>query len=140
MPSVYYGSEWGIRGRKEDGDQALRPAVNLEEISAAPPVPGLCEYITFLGKCRREYACLREGRYRELLLTNRQYAFARMNETEAVITAVNNDDKEAQMYIPMPVRPAVITDLISGSEIAVPEGNLAVTLKADGSALYALRW
>ena len=36
LPSVYYGSEWGIPGRKEEGDPALRPAIDLEEIQKNP--------------------------------------------------------------------------------------------------------
>lgn len=33
IPSIYYGSEFGIEGRKEGGnDDPLRPALNLEEL------------------------------------------------------------------------------------------------------------
>ncbi len=140
MPSIYYGSEWGIRGRKEDGDQALRPAIDLDQISQDPPIPGLVEYITFLGKCRREHEALRTGRYRELLLTNRQYAFARILGNEAVITALNNDGNEAVLSIPMPERPMTMTNLVTGEEIPVPEGNLSVTLPAGGCLLTLVRW
>ena len=38
IPSIYYGSEFGIEGRKEGGnDDPLRPALNLEELEKNPP-------------------------------------------------------------------------------------------------------
>ena len=27
IPTVYYGSEWGIKGDKKEGDRALRPSL-----------------------------------------------------------------------------------------------------------------
>ena len=51
VPCIYYGSEWGIEGRKADGgDPALRPHLVLEEMEQHPNVPGLAEYLAFLGK------------------------------------------------------------------------------------------
>ena len=83
---------------------------------------------------------LRTGRYRELLLTNRQYAFARILGNEAVITVLNNDGNEAAFSVPMPERPVAMTDLMTGEEIPVPEGNLFVTLPAGGCLLTLIRW
>ena len=60
VPSLYYGSEWGIEGRKADGgDPALRPHLVLEEMEQHPNVPGLAEYLAFLGMCRKE--CLQKA-------------------------------------------------------------------------------
>lgn len=138
LPSVYYGSEWGISGRKEDGDPALRPAVDLDEIRNNPPVPGLEEYLAFLGGCRIKYPVLAGGRYRELLLTNRQYAFARLNEREAVVTAVNNDEREAELWIRLPLEGKTVTDLETGERVEPEYGQLHITLPADGCRLFYL--
>lgn len=136
LPSIYYGSEWGIQGRKEEGDPTLRPAVDLEEIRKKPPVPGLEEFISFLGKCRKDYPVLAEGRYRELALTNRQYAFARMKENEAVVTAVNNDEKDAELWIRLPLSGGSITDLETGETLEAEGGQLHITVPGDGSRLF----
>ena len=104
LPSIYYGSEWGIEGRKDmGGDPALRPALDLKQMEENPPVPWLPEYLAFLARCRREHPVLAEGRYRELSLTTRQYAFARLWDGEAVIIAVNNDENEAWIQVPLPM-------------------------------------
>ena len=136
LPSVYYGSEWGIQGRKEEGDPALRPAIDLEEIQKNPPVPGLEEFVALLGKCRREYPVIGQGRYRELALTNRQYAFARIGEGEAAVIAVNNDENPAQMRIRLPLAAGKIVEALSGEPAQASGGELEVNLPADGCAIF----
>lgn len=138
VPSVYYGSEWGIEGRKEYGDAALRPAISLEKIEQDPPVPGLCEFIAWLAQMRKEHPALQEGRYRELMLTNRQYAFARMLGEQAVITAVNNDPDPAEVWIRLPLGGKTITDLSDGQTIAAEDGQLHITLDGNSGRLFAL--
>ena len=138
LPSIYYGSEWGIEGKKEFGDEALRPALNLEEMKAHPNVPGLEEYIQFLGRCRQEREALRTGKYRELLLTNRQYAFARIQGQEAVITAVNNDDREAELWIRLPYPAETYTDLASGEEKPTTDGQLHLRIGPGEAVLAAI--
>lgn len=137
VPSVYYGSEWGIRGKKSDGgDPALRPRIVLSEIEKDPPEAWLPCYLRFLGKCRREHPVIGNGRYQELLLTNRQYAFARTGNDESVITVVNNDDKEAHISVPLPMRTANLTNLETGEEITAENGKINLVLCAGGSALF----
>ncbi len=47
-PAVYYGSEWGIQGRKADGDDALRPALDQPEWN------DLTGWIACLAQARRK--------------------------------------------------------------------------------------
>lgn len=98
-PSVYYGSEWAIEGKKENGrDEPLRPAIDIEkQCQIESP---FMNFVRELGKIHKENEELSYGKYRELVLTNRQYAFARAAENSAVIVAVNNDDKKAAIRIP----------------------------------------
>ena len=135
MPSVYYGSEWGVEGKKEFGDAALRPALDLLKMQQDPPVPGLCEFLSFLGQCRMQYECLQSGVYRELLLTNRQYAFARILGEEAVITAVNNDETEADLWIPLPGANRSVKNIGTGETLQPENGRLHIYL-APGEAAF----
>ena len=138
-PSIYYGSEWGIPGSKSNGgDPALRPHLVLEELEKNPPIPGLEEYIAFLGRCRAEYPVIGRGRYRELLLTNRQYAFARIGQGEAVIAGVNNVDKEAELVIPLPMEAETLRNLETGEELKAEDGRVRVMLPAGGSILIGV--
>lgn len=139
LPSIYYGSEWGVDGRKANGgDPALRPYLEPEAMNANPPVPGLKEFLIFLGKCRREHPVIGTGRYRELMLTNRQYAFARIGEQESVVVMVNNDENEAQLSVPLPHGAQHITDLETGAEVPQENGRIIVTLPAAGCRLLSV--
>jgi glycosidase len=140
VPSIYYGSEWGIEGRKDHGgDPALRPYINIEEIRKNPPEPWLPEYLKFLGTCRAEHPVIGTGRYRELLLTNRQYAFARIGDQETVITVVNNDEHEAQIWVQLPVQGASISNLETREPMTAENGRILITLAAGGSQLILIR-
>ena len=140
IPSIYYGSEWGIQGRKEGGnDDPLRPAVEIEEALENVPNSELLEWIKTLGRIHKEQPALSAGSYQELLLTNRQYAFARTLGDESVIVAVNNDDKDAELNIRIPIQGKTCTDLVSGETLDAGDGCLHVTLAANESLLAAVK-
>ncbi len=137
LPSIYYGSEWGVPGRKEDGgDPALRPRLILDEMEQNPPVPQLEEYIRFLGRCRRDYPVIGNGRYQELLLTNRQYAFARIGEGQMALVLVNNDDNPAMLSVPLPQPSQRITELYSGQGVQVQDSRLTEEIPAGGGRIF----
>ncbi|MBS6194033.1 MAG: alpha amylase C-terminal domain-containing protein [Clostridiales bacterium] len=138
IPSIYYGSEWGIQGRKEGGnDDPLRPALKLEEMERQNPHPELAEWIAVLGKIRKEHPESIHGAYRELLLTNRQYAFARIQDEKAVVIAVNNDENEAaKVWIPMPVGGKAYKDAVTGENGTEEGGKLVMELPPNGVKIF----
>ena len=136
IPSIYYGSEWGIQGRKEGGnDDPLRPAVNLKEALENVPDPKLLKWVRALGRIHKEQPSLAYGSYQELLLTNRQYAFARILDGRGVVVAVNNDDKETALNIRVPVPNGTYTSLLDEKEADASDGMLHVTLAPGGSEI-----
>ncbi len=88
IPSVYYGSEWGLGGRKRPGSDAeLRPALSLREMSerewqGKSEHPELCGWINRLIRLRERLRALRYGVYRPLFVSNEQFAFMRELEIE----------------------------------------------------------
>lgn len=96
VPSIYYGSEFAIPGRKEDGDEGLRPELHLSDYEGRD-LP-LTQVIRRLGNIRHAAHSLSYGAYQEQLLTNRQYAFSRISDggnpggRSVAIIMVNNDD------------------------------------------------
>ena len=140
IPSIYYGSEWGIQGKKVGGnDDPLRPAVDLKQALKAVPDPVLLDWIKTLGRIRKEQNALINGRYQELLLTNRQYAFARLLEEECVLVAVNNDEKEASLSIRLPLQNRSWYDLIHGKSLQEDNGYLHIVLAPNESFLAVNR-
>lgn len=140
IPSVYYGSEWGIEGRRDaNSDDGLRPRVTPEEAIEASAESELYALIKKLGEIKKESKALSYGEYRELLLTNRQYAFARMTEDEKIIVAVNNDENEADMYVQLPCEAAGAVELLNGEEITVSDGKLVFKLPACSGKIIKMK-
>lgn len=138
IPSIYYGSEWGIQGRKEgSNDDPLRPAVDLEEALKDVPDPKLLEWIRTLGKIRKAQPAIADGTYQELLLTNRQYAFARILDGQGVVVAVNNDDKEAELHIRVPLQGKTYKSLIDGKDVQAQDGMLHIRLLPNESQILS---
>ncbi|MGI6019420.1 MAG: alpha-amylase family glycosyl hydrolase [Marvinbryantia sp.] len=139
IPSIYYGSEFGIDGHKEGGnDDSLRPALRVQECLKNNRHPKLLEQIRKLGELRKENEVLADGEYRELFLTNRQYAFARIKDNKAVIVAVNNDEKPADISVSIPIAAETLTDYFDGTEIIMENGRLLVHLETSGTKIYKI--
>lgn len=136
IPSIYYGSEWGIEGMKEGpNDDLLRPAVNLAEVLADNPHPELMEWIRTLGAIRRKYPVCITGIYRELALTNRQYAFARIAGDQAVVIAVNNDEQDSSVRVGVPITGKCYLDAVTNECYSEQSGQLELNLKANGCVI-----
>lgn len=87
IPCVYYGSEWGIEGDKHEGDDALRPDLQ------APEWNKLTDWVARCASAYKQSRALQYGSYRSILLTNRQFIFERVVDTERVLVAVNADSE-----------------------------------------------
>ena len=93
IPSVYYGSEWGIAGVKTSGKEAdlpVRPPV--EEAEAAKRDTKLEKHIAALARLRQTTNALVYGEYADVLVRNEQLVFVRQYNKEAVIAAFNIAD------------------------------------------------
>ena len=108
IPCIYYGSEWGIRGDKKDGDWALRPE------TAAPEWNELTDWISKLTAAKKGSEALNYGDFRSVLLTNRQCIFERKSEHERVLVAINADGNGFHADFDAGCGRAV--DLITGGE------------------------
>ncbi len=136
IPSVYYGSEFAIEGRKEKwSDASLRPALNLSDFKDAVKTNPSTELIAALGHARQKSKALAYGDYRELLLTNRQYAFSRNFEEDSAIVTVNNDDNDFTMTVGAG-NSSTYVGVLSGEKVSVNNGCITVNVKANYGELW----
>jgi cyclomaltodextrinase / maltogenic alpha-amylase / neopullulanase len=128
VPSIYYGSEWGLPGvRSKHSDRALRPALNLEQARQNSPNPDLSTAIARLARLRSETAALREGNYRQLFVSLKQFAFARAANQEYVVVMLNAEDTPALVEVSVPTNTTGAVDLLNQSErFEVEQGRLRV--------------
>lgn len=105
-PSVYYGSEFGIKGaRGEYDDYQLRPC--LPPFSDAMPdfaTPEydsnrLQEFIKSMVKLRNESIALQKGSYKQLFISNEVFAFERKYENECCVVCLSCSSKSEKVNI-----------------------------------------
>lgn len=136
VPSIYYGSEFGIEGRKEYGsDDSLRPALNIEDYKDSVKTNPCTALIAALGKVCQAVPALSYGSYDELMLTNRQFAYARDLDGTRVIVSVNNDDAPAGMHLAAGNCTAYIGAL-SGEKVSVQDGHINITQPANSGEIW----
>ncbi len=107
IPCVYYGSEWGAKANKSEGDPALRACFD------APVENDLTAWISKLAAAKKASNALNYGDFRSVVLTNRQCIFERKTDTERVLVAINADNVPYTAHFDAGCGTAV--DLITGN-------------------------
>ncbi len=116
IPSIYYGSEWGVSGRRTaTSDAALRPALRPDS-RAEQPQPDLAGAIARLAALRRANPALRQGQYRELHVAAEQLAFLREHPQGSLVVAVNASHAPAVLELRLPVQKGRLVDLLNPGE------------------------
>ena len=132
-PSIYYGSEFAIEGEKKPyADEILRPELKIEDYKDAVNTNENTKRITALGNMRLNNQWVGEAGYRELLLTNRQYAFLREYGDKRLVAIVNNDDNDAGINLNIGGK---FTELFSG-ETRDFDGNMQVNIAGNSGQVW----
>lgn len=115
IPCIYYGSEWGIEGKKEDGDDALRPEIDSVQFNE------ISEFIAKVAKVHRESKALCYGNLNILHQTNHQLVFERAFEGERVIVLINASENEYTAHYD--AKAGCGTELITGTHFDFGAGS-----------------
>lgn len=136
IPSIYYGSEFGIEGKKEAySDDSLRPALNYEDYQDAVETNACTKLIAALGKIRQNTPALCYGDYQELMLQTTCFAYARKWNGKAVIVTVNNGDNEVTMDL-QAEGAAEYVGALTGEKVAVNNGRIQVRVCANNGEIW----
>ncbi len=136
IPSIYYGSEFGIEGKKEQGsDDSLRPALNFEDYKTAIETNPCTRLIAALGKIRRNTPALCYGSYRELCLQTTHFAYERAYDGKAVIVTVNNGDNSVAMSLECASN-ATFVGVLTGERITAQNGRIQVNVPANYGEIW----
>ena len=132
-PSIYYGSEFAIEGEKKPyADDILRPELNFEDYKTALESNENTKLIAALGNMRISNPWVGEAGYRELLLTNRQYAFLREYGDKRLVAIVNNDDNNADIHLNIN---GEFTEIFSGGKRNF-DGNMHVNIPGNSGQVW----
>ena len=135
IPSIYYGGEFRLSGVQANGsDDAIRPALSIADYAAlSEKEKDFVEFLEMLGRAKEELAALSVGSYEERLLTNRQFAYARVWNEQTVIVAANNDENPA--LVDIRAQDGEYVDYMTGQKYSCGNGKLSVELAAHSGVI-----
>ena len=136
IPSIYYGSEFGIEGKKERGsDDSLRPELKFDEYKNAIKTNPCTKLIASLGKIRQNTPALCYGDYKELELQTSYFAYERTFDGKSVIVTVNNSDNDVNMNLPCGNFNEYVGAL-SGERVCVNDQHIQVKAPANYGEIW----
>ncbi len=137
VPSIYYGSEFGIYGAKgqgADADRAIRPCLDLNNIPDRNDE--LLKHISKLGAIRVSLPAIQSGSYAKMDLKNQTFLFKRELNGDTAYIALNISDGDYTFRFNTPY--GSLTDLLSGqkfgggnAEITVPQNRSMILVNSD---------
>ncbi len=93
VPCIYYGSEWGEKGEKKDGDYKLRPKFK-------EPIKNefflLHEMLVQIYKHEK---ALQYGDYETISITSKQLAFKREYKGEMIVVLLNAENRQTKISL-----------------------------------------
>ncbi|MCU7495668.1 MAG: alpha-amylase [Ignavibacteria bacterium] len=128
VPSLYYGSEWAIKGEKlKTSDDPLRPSLNIADFTNGHS-PDLAKALMRLSSLRHSSEALRRGDYTQLHVSMEQFAFMRRSGHEAAVIVLNSSEKAVSLEINMPsFSGAEFFDVLNeGESFKIKSGKLSI--------------
>ena len=141
IPSIYYGSEYGLDEKKEPhSDALLRPALNLSAMEHHSPQPDLPGVIQRLADLRKQSQAILLGEYQEILVSANQFAFLRQYGDEKVLIVLNSLSQAADIHLErLPWQGGRLRDLLNpGESFQVENGHLDIAIPPTWGRI--LRW
>ena len=136
VPSIYYGSEWGIEGKKnQQSDDSLRPALDIEEMLNRDQ--SLAEHLKKLAKIRQNYPELCGSGYEQIVVKNEQLIFARGSENNKLYVLLNLAECEVELGFNAPYTMHLKDVLNEGVIINSSNGQYNVKVPAYAARVLA---
>ena len=139
IPSVYYGSEWAVKGTKGGSDDwALRPNIS-PDINNSNYNFDLENVIKRFINIRHHLESLKHGTYKQLVVKQEQFVFERKSENETTIVAINSSDKAVIIDIPVNGEYNKYVDILNGNvEGSISNNTLSLEVPAHWGNILRL--
>ena len=138
IPSVYYGSEWGVQGVKQNqSDAPLRPCLQLAQ--AADADGSLAEHIGRLAALRQALPALRYGDYEQVLVKNEQFVYRRTADGQAVYIALNLAGTQSTVEFAVNSEDTLTDMLNQNSVFSVQHGHASIPVPPCSARILVKR-
>jgi len=129
IPSIYYGSEWGIEGEKGPwSDGNLRPELDLNQINIQGQTE-LLKVIMRLVALRQGSKALSLGEYRPIHVDHQQFAFLRQFEDQKMFIVLNSDTEEVELTLDLHWKTGILIDHLNAeTKVYLKNNRLTLSL------------
>lgn len=126
IPSIYYGSEYGIKGIHENNsDAGLRPCLDLKDLEKENTK--LYKHIVRLGRIYKAYPAMRSNEYHTVIIRNQQMCFEKVCGDQKIYVALNLDENPYDLNFGTDKQRLV--DILSGKQADISNGNAHIKLE-----------
>lgn len=132
IPQLYYGEEIAMEGKADPDNRRDFPASAFDAGGRNAKEQEMFEWTRDWIHLRREHSALRHGKLIDLVYDDNVYVFARQDDSETVIIAINRQDKEYDITVPFNSVAPLLGKIrvIRGPKLTLPP-NSAVAFKAS---------
>ena len=140
IPSIYYGSEAGIEGKKVNfSDDNLRPVLSMDDVLLKSRHPDLLRTIKKLAFIH-DNRVLQYGKYEELLLSHNLFAFKRTLDKQTIIVAVNSNNATIDIELSDIFGGNILEDILNDREIfKVINGKVSFSISPNWGRILELK-
>lgn len=136
VPSIYYGSEYGIEGRRTQfSDYELRPCIDLNNVENANY--DLLNHIIKLGKVRLALEALKYGKFDNVNIMNEKLVYKRFTDNQTVFVAFNLTDHDEKIGFDTGCN-ATLTDVLNDNEVIDVNGYFELPIKPYSSRILVV--
>ena len=126
VPSIYYGSEYGIEGVKENGSDAnLRPELNLKDLKENE----LTKHIKKLGEARKNSDAIKYGDFEQVIIKNEQLVYKRCSDNQIAYILLNVGEQD--FYANFNINSNKKLKEVLASEEVIEANNSNVDIKVE---------
>jgi len=130
IPQLYYGEEIAMEGGEDPDNRRDFPVSAFQAAERKGKARQMFDWTREWIRLRREHSAIRRGRLIDLVYDDNVYVFARQDNTETVVIAINRQNKEQEVNIPF----KSIVPLIG--KIRVSTGETGITLPANSAVAF----
>lgn len=130
IPALYYGSEWGLEGKKEtQSDDKLRPKVTFTILEQFAKHSLLVHSIKRFIALRKKSKALAHGAYQEVSVSKKHFLFRRKYKNESLLIAINASSRTKTVQIALEdSSKAVYVDLLD-PDFVISGSNGALSIE-----------
>ena len=127
IPQLYYGEEIAMEGGEDPDNRRDFPVSAFEARTRKSKEREMFDWTRDWIRLRREHSAIRRGKLIDLFYDDNVYVFARQDNTETVVIAINRQDKEREVSLPFKSITPLLGKIrvISGASVTLPPKSAA---------------